>query len=126
MTEILLSKIKQKCQHCACSSKIFKFTMFKCNAKQPSKCYVRFQVLTALIIISTIFWDETSCSLVDTYQCSGKTCFLHFILPKLEPRCSSKTVVPVYPSTQRHIPEYCRLIEHSFSFVARNAVTFNS
>jgi len=66
--------------------------MLKCSAKQPSKCYVRFQVLTALIIMSTFFWDETPCSLVDTFQCSGKTCFLHFILRKLEPTCSSKTV----------------------------------
>ena len=86
--------------------------MLKCSAKQPSKHYVRFQGITAQIIMSNIFWEET-CSLVDTYQCSGKNCFLHFILPKLEPTCSSKTVVPVYQSTQCHIPKYCSLTEHS-------------
>jgi len=96
MTEILPSKIIQKCKHCACSSKIFKLTMLKCSAKQPSKCYVRFQGLTAQITMSTIFWNETICS----------------ILPKLEPTRSSKTVVPVYQSTQCHIPEYRSLPKH--------------
>lgn len=108
MTNQLFSKIIQKGKHCACSSKIFKLTMSKCNAKQPSKCYVRYQVLTALNIMN-IFWDETPCFQVDTLQRSGKTGFIHFTLPKLEPTCFPKTVIPVYQSAWCHIPDYCSL-----------------
>jgi hypothetical protein len=36
--------------------------------------YLRFEVLTALIMMITVFWYVRYCKLVDRYQCFARTC----------------------------------------------------
>jgi len=67
---------------------------------------VRFQVLTALIIMSTIFWDETTRSLVDTYQCSGINLLLSFYTAKTGANMffqNSGTCLPTYTASHSRI-----------------------
>jgi hypothetical protein len=44
---------------------------------------VRFEVLMTLNMKSSAFWYVMPCSLVDRYQCFGRTCYLHLQSGKL-------------------------------------------
>jgi hypothetical protein len=45
--------------------------------------YVGFEILTALVVKSTIFWDITLCSLMDVYWCVGGMRCFHLQGPRL-------------------------------------------
>jgi hypothetical protein len=78
------------------------------------KCYVGFEVLTALVMKSSSLWDITPCSPLEVNWRFGGTelCLLPvscWFLASLIPRpssCSSETLVDFQRTTRRYIPEY--------------------
>jgi hypothetical protein len=75
--------------------------------------YVGFEVFTAVVMKSIIFWDETPCSLFSCNFGGTGACHLHtswFLLKffstlKMEAICSSETSVASQQTTRHHIPE---------------------
>jgi hypothetical protein len=58
-------------------------------------CEEGFDVLTAMTVTSTVFWDMTSCSLVEVYRHFGGTYYVHFEgIRRLEPRIKQRQCVP--------------------------------
>jgi hypothetical protein len=100
---------------------------FSCNSKCAD---VGFEVLTAVVMKSTIFWNITPCSPLSVNRRFGGTYRLHlqdrksklsknachllscwylaqliFLTLKMEAMCSSETSVDTQQTTWRHIPE---------------------
>jgi hypothetical protein len=100
-------------------------TSFKLQLRSVNS--VRFEILTAVVIKSSIFWDISSCSLLKVNRRFGGTCRLHlqgrrisqallatcFILVycldysstlKMEAKCSSETSFDIQRTTRRYVP----------------------
>jgi hypothetical protein len=85
------------------------------------KSYIGFEVLIAGIMKSSVFWDITSCSLLEVNQHLGRpcrqksralaTCFMvvtfltYSSILKMEATCSSEKSVDFHWTTRRYIPE---------------------
>jgi hypothetical protein len=79
--------------------------------------YVGFEVLTAVVMKSTIFWDITPCCPLKVNRRFGGTyrlfsacfhagsCSAYSSTLKMEAICSSETSVEFQPTTWRYIPE---------------------
>jgi hypothetical protein len=70
---------------------------------------VRLEVLKAVTMKSTVFWDVTHCSLVEVFQQIYTRCLLPclacFLTLKLEPVCSSETLMNFYQTAWHHVLE---------------------
>jgi hypothetical protein len=53
-----------------------------------------------------VFWNMTSCSLVDRYQCFQEPAASIFRAELSAALGSTETLVPTYQTTCSHIPEY--------------------
>jgi hypothetical protein len=80
----------------------------KCNKTEN----VGFEVFTAVVMKSIIFWDVTPCSLLSYNRRFGGTPAYLLVLAeiisstlKMEAICSSETSVATQQTTWRHIPE---------------------
>jgi hypothetical protein len=51
--------------------------MGQVEASLICKCLVGFEVFTAVVTKSSIFWDITPCILLEFYRSFGRTCHLH-------------------------------------------------
>jgi hypothetical protein len=77
------------------------------------KLYVEFEVLTPVVMKSTLFWDITPCSPLKVgFHLQGRHILSHFLLARLilstlnmEAICSSETSVDSQRTTRRYIPE---------------------
>jgi hypothetical protein len=68
--------------------------------------YLRFEVLMAVTMKISIFWNVTQYSLVHCYQCFIRTyCFLHFSALKMEKEDSSEMLKIIYHNSQHRIPD---------------------
>jgi hypothetical protein len=63
-------------------SSLYGVTQWTYNGEHTFK-YVRFQVLTAVVMKSSIFWDITPSSLLKVNRRFGGTCYLHFQVRRL-------------------------------------------
>jgi hypothetical protein len=79
-----------------------------------SFCDARFEVLMAVAVVVTIFWDVTTCSLVDRYQHFGGTYYFHLqgrrvnfysSVLKMQMSGSSETLAVIYLTANHHTPE---------------------
>jgi hypothetical protein len=66
---------------------------------------VRFQVVTAVSIKMTVFWDVAPCSLAEVYQCFRGVCCCAIIALMLEISGTSETSVNFYQTTWCNTPE---------------------
>jgi hypothetical protein len=76
-----------------------------------SKYFVRFDVLTAVVVKSSVFWDMTPCSLLKGNRCLLAICFMlisclvYSSALKMEATCSSEASTEFQRTTWRYIPE---------------------
>jgi hypothetical protein len=76
---------------------------------------VRFQVLTAVSMKMTAFWNIVQCSLIEVNGRFRRSHCLHplsnewYIVLIMEAVCSSETSVYFKETTRRYIPEGCHL-----------------
>lgn len=77
--------------------------------------HVRFEVLTAVKMKITVFWDKAPCSLADKNQYCGGTCLLHLQ--------GWRQQVPIQHTTCHHILEGCYLNYFSLKF---NSISWRS
>jgi hypothetical protein len=104
---IILSH-KTKNKECVCSTEDAYGTVTDTHPnssvlKQRLRLEVLQVVMSAIIKIA-VFWDMTPCSLVGRYEHFGGTCCLH-LYPDGEGGDLFEMFVPVYLTTQYHIPE---------------------
>jgi hypothetical protein len=86
--------------------------------------FVGFEVFTAVVMKSIIFWDITSCSPLSfnrrfggKYRLPLRWCVEPISsIPKMEAVCSSETSVETQRTARRHIPEDDTLPLDSFTF----------
>jgi hypothetical protein len=98
--------------------KQIKYGTTQVTVSNPVNC-VGFEVLTVVVMKSTILWDVTSCSPLRVNQHFGGT-YCHqlqgrkirwflaqliFSTLKMEAKCSSETSVDTQRTTRRYIPE---------------------
>jgi hypothetical protein len=86
-----------------------------------------YEVLTALVMKSTIFWDTTSCSplkVKKVYLPPASTlvfCSAYSLILKMEAICSSETSIDYQRTTRRCIPEDVAL-HHSSHLLMRPSI----
>jgi hypothetical protein len=86
--------------------------------------YVGFEVLTAVVMKSTIFWDITPCSPLKVKLClplafTLVSCSAYSSTLKMLAICSSETVIDFQRTTRRYIPEESILLLFSSAVLNR-------
>jgi hypothetical protein len=80
---------------------------------QPNLFHIGFEVLTAVAMKSSIFWDITLCSPLKVSQHFGEllpvfmlvSCLAYCLALEIEATCSSEMLVDFQRTTQHCIPE---------------------
>jgi hypothetical protein len=94
------------------------------------KLNVRFEVLMVVTMNTIVFWDVIPCSIAESYQCSGGTCYLCLqsisCNVKKEAAGSSQTLVTFYHITWCHVPQDSNLQKLNVSIVSLEEQTSGS